>query len=168
MRIWDGVLSQSAMARSVELGPDATAAQLAGVGQISASGDTALAVAPGATFDLSSGVSLSRAVVSGGGRVTGGTLTATGELRAKLGDCLVINGGTFNIDGAKVVFSAEDLATLETSRKSYTLARAANGGRIVGSPLQPATDAQLPTGWHVVATSGSVRLFKGGMSIILR
>ena len=168
VRIWDGVLSQSAMARSVELGPNATAAQLAGVGQISASGDTALAVAPGATFDLSSGVSLSRAVVSGGGRVTGGTLTATGELRAKLGECLVVDGGTFDIYGAKVVFSAEDLATLETSRKSYTLARAANGGRIVGSPLQPATDDALPTGWHVVATSGSVTLFKGGMTLFLR
>ena len=167
VRIWDGVLSESAMARSVELGPDATAAQLAGVGEISASGDTALAVAPGATFDMT-GVSLSRAAVSGGGKVAGGTLTATSELRAKLGDCLVIDGGTFNIDGVKVVFSAEDLTTLETSHKSYTLVRAVNGGRIVGSPLQPATDAQLPTGWHVTATSGSVTLFKGGMSIILR
>ena len=167
VRIWDSVLTQGAMERSVALGPDAAAAQLADVAQLAASDNTSLAVAPGATLDIA-GASVFRTAVSGGGRVTGGTLTATGEFRAKLGECLVVDGGTFNIDGAKVVFSAEDLATLETSRKSYTLARAANGGRIVGSPLQPATDAQLPTGWHVVATSGSVRLFKGGMTLFLR
>jgi len=167
VRIWSGVLSQSAMERSVELGPDATAAQLAGVGEISASGDTLLAVAPGATFDMT-GVSLSRTFVSGGGKVAGGTLMAKGELRAKLGECLVVDGGTFNIDGAKVVFGEEDLAALETSHKAYTLVKAVNGGTIAGSPLQPDTDDALPTGWHVVATSGSVTLFKGGMTLFLR
>ena len=170
VRIWNGVLPQSAMEMSAVLGPDATASQLAGIGQNSANGVIALAVAQGATLDIA-GVSLASAVVSGGGKVAGGTLTAIGELRAKLDECLVIDGGTFNIDGAKVVFDAEDLDTLAASPgKTYVLVKTVNGGTIVGSPLQPATDAALPAGkhWHVVATSGAVTLFKGGMTLFLR
>ena len=170
VRIWNGVLPQSAMEMSAVLGPDATASQLAGIGQNSANGVTALAVAQGATLDMT-GVSLASAVVSGGGKVAGGALTAIGELRAKLGECLVIDGGTFNIDGVKVVFDAEDLDTLAASPgKTYVLVKTVNGGTIVGSPLQPATDAALPAGkhWHVVATSGAVTLFKGGMTLFLR
>ena len=81
---------------------------------------------------------------------------------------IILNGGTFNVEGAKVTFSVEDIASLATTRKTYTLVRAANGGTITGSVLQPDTDAQLPKGWHVTATSSSVTLRKGGFTIRLR
>ena len=140
---------------------------LAAASSTSASADTLISIPSGGTLDIT-GVSLAPAFVSGAGTVQGGTLAATKELCAKLGDCLTVNGGTFNVEGTKVVFSAEDIASLATTRKTYTLVRAANGGSITGSPLQPATDAQLPKGWHVTATSSSVTLRKNGVTIHIR
>lgn len=73
-----------------------------------------------------------------------------------------------SIDGTKVTFSAEDIASLATTRRNYTLVKAANGGTITGNLLQPDTDAALPTGWHVTQTPGSVTLRKSGIAIFLR
>ena len=140
---------------------------LAAASSASASADTLISVSSGGTLDIT-GVSLAPAFVSGAGTVQSGTLTATKELRAKLGDCLTVSGGTFNVEGAKVTFSAEDIASLATTRKTYTLVKVANGGTLTGSVLQPDTDAQLPKGWHVTATSSSVTLRKGGFTIRLR
>ena len=140
---------------------------LAAASSESASADTLISVSRGGTLDIT-GVSLAPAFVSGAGTVQGGTLAATKELRAKLGDCLTISGATFNIDGAKVAFSAEDIASLRTKPKTYTLVKVANGGTIEGNLLQPATDAELPKGWHVIQTPGSVTLRKNGVTIHIR
>ena len=127
-----------------------------------------ISVSRGGTLDIT-GVSLAPAFVSGAGTVQGGTLAASKELRAKLGDCLTISSGaTFNIDGAKVAFSAEDIASLRTKPKTYTLVKVANGGTITGNLLQPATDADLPKSWHVIQTPGSVTLRKNGVTIHIR
>ncbi len=171
VRIWNGVLTADALTLSAQKGPDATAADIADIVAANAVSEAPLRVidiASGGTLDLG-GNTLVQPVVSGGGMVINGTLTATKELRARLGDCLTISSGaTFNIDGVKVTFSAEDMATLAGTSRTYTLVKAASGGTITGSVLQPDTDAQLPKGWHVIQTPGSVTLRKSGMSIHFR
>ena len=171
VRIWNGVLTADALTLSAQKGPDATAVDIADIVAANAVSEAPLRVidiASGGTLDLG-GNTLVQPVVSGGGTVINGTLTASTELRARLGDCLTIgSGATFNIDGVKVTFSAEDIAMLATTRKNYTLVKAANGGTITGSVLQPDTDAQLPKGWHVIQTPDSVKLHKSGMSIHIR
>ena len=128
------------------------------------------------TLELASGTSLSIAsgtlvqpVVICSGTVSGGALKVANELHVRdLGDCLFVNGGTFDIDGAKIVF--DDLTPLATARRSFTLVKAVNGGTITGTPLQPDTDAQLSSypGWRLTAASGSVTLRKDGLTIFLR
>jgi len=171
VRIWNGALSNGEIANSFAKGPDATAADLEAIFAPDGAAPSvvgAVAVAWGGTLDLGRN-DLTREYVSGGGTVINGTLTASKELRAKLGDCLTISSGaTFNIDGAKAAFSAEDIASLATKPKTYTLVKVANGGTIEGSLLQPATDAALPTGWHVIQTSGAVTLRKNGVTIHIR
>ena len=160
VRIWNGALSNGEIADSFAKGPDATAADLEAIFAPDGAAPSvvgAVAVAWGGTLDLG-GNEIEREYVSGGGTVINGTLTASKELRAKLGDCLTISSGaTFNIDGAKAAFSAEDIASLRTKRKTYTLVKVANGGTIEGSLLQPATDAALP-----------VTLRKNGVTIHIR
>ena len=172
VRVWNGALDDTAIALSAQKGPDATADDIA---EIAAATRAALPmmrtmeIASGATLSLGAGNTLEQPVVSGGGMVIGGTLKVTKELRAKLGDCLTIgSGATFDIDGAKVTFSAEDIASLATTRRTYTLVKAANGGTITGNLLQPDTDAALPKGWHVTQTPGFVKLRKNGVSIHFR
>ena len=167
VRVWNGALASAAITSSIAKGPDATAADLEEIVSTEPSVAGAVAVAWGGTLDLG-GNAIEREYVSGGGTVINGTLTASKELRAKLGDCLTISGATFNIDGAKVTFSAEDMATLAGTSRTYTLVKAASGGTITGNLLQPATDAALPKGWHVTQTPGVVTLRKSGMSIHFR
>ena len=170
MRIWNGALSNGEIADSFAKGPNATAADLKAI--FAPDGEApsvagAVAVASDATLDLG-GNALEREYVSGGGMVQNGTLTASKELRAKLGDSLTISRGTFNIDGAKVVFDSEDLATLATMDSTFTLVRTGNNGTITGSLLQPATDDGLPKGWHVKVSPNSVTLRKNGMTLFFR
>ncbi len=171
LRIWNGALANDAIERSFAKGPDATAADIAAI--ITPEGEEpivagSIAVAFGGTLNLG-GNTLEREYVSGGGTVLNGTLTVSKELRAKLGDCLTIgSGATLDIDGVKVTFSEDDIASLASKRKSYTLVKTAANGVIAGSVKQPATDADLPTGWHVIQTSSSVTLRKNGVTIFLR
>ena len=169
VRIWNGVLTADALTLSAQKGPDATAADIADIVAANAVSEAPLRVidiASGGTLDLG-GNTLVQPVVSGGGTVQNGTLTATKELRAKPGDCLTIgSGATFNIDGTKVTFRAEDLARAKPT--TYTLVKAANGGTITGTLLQPDTDAALPKGWHVTQTPGFVKLHKNGVAIFFR
>ena len=170
VRVWSGALDDTAIALSVEKGADATAADIAEIAVATSAASSAvraLKIASGATLSLGAGNTLVQPVVSGGGMVSGGTLKVANELRVTdLNDCITVNGGTFDIDGAMVVF--DDLTPLTSASKSYTLVRAVNGGTITGSPLQPDTDAPLPTGWHVKTTSGSVTLRKDGCAIFIR
>ena len=160
VRIWNGALTADALALSAMKGPDATSADLAEI-----SGCT-LTLESGATLSLGEGNTLVQPVVSGGGTVSGGTLKVANELLVTdLDDSLIVDGGTFDIDGAKVVFSAAALQALAATGRTYTLVSAVNGGTITGSPLQT-TD--LPPGWRVKTTSSSVILRKDGMSIHIR
>ena len=169
VRIWNGVLTADALTLSAQKGPDATAADIADIVAANAGSEAVLRVidiASGGTLDLG-GNTLVQPVVSGGGTVRNGTLTASTELRARPGDCLTISSGaTFNIDGTKVTFNAEDIARAKPT--TYTLVKAANGGTITGNLLQPDTDADLPKGWHVIQTPSSVLLRKNGVTIHIR
>ena len=111
-------------------------------------------VSPVTMDDVTSGFNINKELVA---------FARRGEWRGFTG-----SGATFNIDGMKVAFSAEDIATLEVTGKKYTLAKVANGGTITGNLLQPDTDAALPTGWHVIQTPGSVTLRKNGVTIHIR
>ena len=170
VRVWSGALDDTAIALSVEKGADATAADIAEIAAATSAVSPAvrtLEVASGATLNIGAGNTLVQPVVICSGTVSGGALKVANELRVTdLNDCITVNGGTFDIDGAMVVF--DDLTPLASASKSYTLVKAVNGGTITGSPLQPATDAQLPTGWHVKTTSGSVTLRKDGCAIFIR
>ena len=125
-----------------------------------------LTLESGATLSIGAGNTLVQPVVSGGGTVSGGTLKVANELLVTdLNDCLIVDGGTFDIDGAKVVFSAAARQALATTGRTYILVSAVNGGTITGSPLQP---TGLPPGWRVKTTSSSMILRKDGMSIHIR
>ena len=168
VRIWNGALSADALALSVEKGVDATAAEIADIAANvgNAAALRAIDIASGATLSLGAGNTLVQPVVSGGGTVSGGTLKVANELLVTdLDDCLIVDGGTLDIDGAKVVFSATALQALAATGRTYTLVSAVNGGTITGSPLQT---TGLPPGWRVKTTSSSVILRKDGMSIHIR
>ena len=125
-----------------------------------------LTLESGATLNIGAGNTLVQPVVSGGGTVSGGTLKVANELRiTDLDDCLIVDGGTLDIDGAKVVFSATALQVLAATGRTYTLVSAVNGGTITGSPLQA---IGLPPGSRIKTTSSSVILRKDGMSIHIR
>ena len=168
VRVWAGALSADALALSAQKGADATAEDIADIIAANTAPVTrTLELASGTTLSLGAGNTLVQPVVSGGGMVSGGTLKVANELRVKdLGDCITVSGGMFDIAGAMVVF--DDLTPLASASKSYTLVKAVNGGTITGRPLQPNTDAPLPTGWHVKTTSGSVTLRKDGCAIFIR
>ena len=169
VRVWSGALSADAIALSATKGPDATAADIAEIMAATSAASPALrtlTLESGATLSLGAGNTLTQPVVKGGGTVSGGTLKVANELLVTdLDDCLIVDGGTLDIDGAKVVFSAAALQALAATGRTYTLVSAVNGGTITGSPLQP-TD--LPPGWRVKTTSSSVILRKDGMSIHIR
>ena len=169
VRVWSGALSADAIALSATKGPDATAADIAEIMAATSAASPALrtlTLESGATLSIGTGNTLVQPVVTGGGTVSGGTLKVANELRiTDLTDCLIVDGGTLDIDGAKVVFSAAALQALAATGRTYTLVSAVNGGTITGSPLQP-TD--LPPGWRVKTTSSSVILRKDGMSIHIR
>ncbi|MBO7683594.1 MAG: hypothetical protein J6T51_02585, partial [Kiritimatiellae bacterium] len=166
VRVWRVALDDTAIALSAQKGADATAAEIADIAASvgNAAALCAIDIASGATLSLGAGNTLVQPVVSGGGMVSGGTLKVANELRVTdLNDCITVNGGTFDIDGAMVVF--DDLTPLTSASKSYTLVRAVNGGTITGSPLQP-TD--LPPGWKIFISSNDVTIKKVGFSIRVR
>ena len=161
-------MSDEAIALSATKGPDATAADIAEIVAASPAGRT-LTLESGATLSIGAGNTLTQPVVTGGGTVSGGTLKVANELLVTdLDDCLIVDGGALDIDGAKVVFSAAALQALAATGRTYTLVSAVNSGTITGSLLQPATNEGLPTGWRVKTTSGSVILRKDGTSIHIR
>ena len=173
VRVWSGVLDETAIALSAEKGPDATAADLAEIAEDIVAATSAaspavrtLTLESGATLAVGAGNTLTQPVVTGSGTVSGGTLKVANELRiTDLTDCLIVDGGTLDIDGAKVVFSAAALQALAATGRTYTLVSAVNGGTITGSPLQT---TGLPPGWRVKTTSSSMILRKDGMSIHIR
>ena len=171
VRVWNVALDETAIALSVEKGVDATAAEIADIAANvgNAAALRAIDIASGATLSIGAGNTLVQPVVSGGGTVSGGTLKVANELLVTdLDDCLIVDGGTFDIDGVKVVLGAGAREALATTGRARTLVSAVNGGTITGSPLQPATDADLPPGWHVKTTTGSVTLRKDSLTIFLR
>ena len=168
VRVWSVALDDTAIALSVEKGVDATAAEIADIAANvgNAAALRAIDIASGATLSIGAGNTLVQPVVTGGGTVSGGTLKVANELLVTdLDDCLIVDGGTFDIDGAKVVFSAAARQALAATGRTYTLVSAVNGGTITGSPLQA---IGLPPGWRVKTTSSSMILRKDGMSIHIR
>ena len=168
VRVWSVARDDTAIALSVEKGVDATAAEIADIAANvgNAAALRAIDIASGATLSIGAGNTLVQPVVTGGGTVSGGTLKVANELLVTdLDDCLIVDGGTFDIDGAKVVFSDAALQALAATGRTYTLVSAVNGGTITGSPLQA---IGLPPGWRVKTTSSSMILRKDGMSIHIR
>lgn len=168
VRVWSVALDDTAIALSVEKGVDATAAEIADIAANvgNAAALRAIDIASGATLSLGAGNTLVQPVVTGGGTVSGGTLKVANELLVTdLNDCLIVDGGTLDIDGAKVVFSSAALQALAATGRTYTLVSAVNGGTITGSPLQA---TGLPPGWRVKTISSSVILRKGAMTIFIR
>ena len=165
VRIWNGALSDEAIALSATKGPDATAADIAEIVAASPAGRT-LTLETGATLSIGAGNTLVQPVVSGGGTVSGGTLKVANELLVTdLDDSLIVDGGTFDIDGAKVVFSTAALQALAATGGTYTLVSAVNGGTITGSPLQT---TGLPPSWKIFISSNDVTIKKVGFSIYVR
>jgi hypothetical protein len=168
VRVWSVALDETAIALSVEKGVDATAAEIADIAANvgNAAALRAIDIASGATLSIGAGNTLVQPVVSGGGTVSGGTLKVANELLVMdLNDCLIVDGGTLDIDGAKVVFSDAVRQALATTGRTYTLVSAVNGGTIKGSPFQA---TGLPPGWRIFTSSTGVKIQKVGFSIILR
>ena len=158
VRIWNGALTDDAIALSAQKGPDATAADLAEI--VAASPAARTLTLAGGTLDLGGNTLTQPNLMGNGGTVRNGTLTVTDTIRINVGDSIFASG-TIDLTNAKVeLFDPENLTTgfyFIKAAPSATLS-------IVGKP--EATN--LPTGWQISVTSSGAKIQKVGFSIFLR
>ena len=167
VRVWNGALSDAAIAFSATKGPDATAMDIAEI-----------AAASGRTLEFTGGTlalngnTLRQPIVKGGaGTLTtgAGSLAVTDSLVVNLADsiagrCIRANGA-IDFTGARLVI--EDPELLETHRGAIYFIRATQGGSVsfTGS-LEPASP--LPAGWSISLTSTGAKLQKSGLALYLK
>jgi hypothetical protein len=159
------VLNEAALTLSAQMGPDATAADLAAV--VAKNGEAApaertLELNSAATLEIASGTTVSQPVVKGNGTVSGGTLKVSDSLVVKAGETLLASG-TVDLTDAKVVLSdPENLERLGP----FTFLKAPSGQtlNIVGTPEV----VGVPSGWELSVRGDSARIAKKGFVIIVR
>lgn len=165
VRVWMGVLNETALTLSAQKGPDATAADLAAV--VAKNGESApaertLELNSAATLEIASGTTFTQPVVKGNGTVSGGTLKVADSLVVKCGETLLASG-TIDLTDTKVVLS--DPANLEsTGSFKFLKAPAGQTLTIVGTP----TAVGLPKGWMLRINGDSARISKGGFVILVK
>ena len=159
VRIWNGALSDEAIALSAQKGPDATATDLAEIVAASPAART-LTLETGATLSIGTGNTLTQPVVKGSGTVAGGTLVVSDKMLVTCGETLTASG-TIDLTNAKV-----ELVDPENLTTGFFFIKAAPSATlsILGKP--EATN--LPTGWRIVVSSSGAKIQKVGFSIFLR
>lgn len=159
VRIWNGILSDAAIALSYAKGPDATTADLAEV--VAASDATrTIEVATEGTLDL--GVhTLRQPIVAGAGTVMG-SLVVTDRILARCGETLKASG-TIDLTNAKV--ELVDRENFEPTDSFSFLEAAPNDSlAIVGCPAA----VNLPRGWIVAVRGDSAAITRNGLTLYLR
>jgi hypothetical protein len=159
VRIWNGILSDAAIALSYAKGPDATTADLAEV--VAASDATrTIEVATEGTLDL--GVhTLRQPIVAGAGTVMG-SLVVTDRILARCGETLKASG-TIDLANAKV--ELDDHENFEPTGSFNFLEAAPNDSlAIVGCPAA----VNLPRGWIVAVRGDSAAITRNGLTLYLR
>ena len=161
VRVWNGALSDEAIALSAAKGPDATAADIA---EIAASGTTVsrtLTVASGATLDVGAGNTLRQPVVNANGTLSSGNLVVTERVNATVGERMTVaSGATLDLTGAEIVVTNPEALT----RDGFTLAVSPSGGIVPAAPRKLTGDL---SGYRLFTTSTSARIGKSGLVIFV-
>jgi len=160
VRVWNGALSDEAIALSAAKGPDATAADIA---EIAASGTTVsrtLTVASGATLDVGAGNTLRQPVVNANGTLASGNLVVTERVNATVGETMTVaSGATLDLSDAEIVVTNPEALT----RDGFTLAVSPSGGIVPAAPRKLSGPLD---GYSLFLSSTSARIGKSGLIII--
>lgn len=156
VRVWNCILSDDALAKSVEYGPDATTAQLATLT------GTSLEVAEGAAFDLG-GNSLSVPVLAPGGTLQNGGLTVTKRLKLTTGQTMTVaSGATLDLTGVTDISltNPEDLPP-----GGWTFATSPSGGITAAEEIPLSGDL---AGYCLYLNGKTAKIGRQGLIIIFR
>ena len=162
MRIWNGALSEDAIALSYAKGADATTEDIAAIVAKNAENvtvDRTLDLA-GGTLDLGGNTLTQPNLMGNGGAVRNGTLVVSGTVRLHVGDCITASG-TIDLTDANVeIVDVENLST-----PFWFIKPAENGTlTVVGTPEA----VNLPSGWKISASSSGAKVQKVGFTIYVR
>ena len=161
VRVWNGTLSDEAIALSAAKGPDATAEDIA---EIAASGTTvtrSLTIAAGATLDVGAGNTLRQSVLNAGGTLAGGNLVVTERVNATVGETMTVaSGATLDLSDAEIVVTNPEALT----RDGFTLAVSPSGGIV---PAAPRKLSGPLAGYSLFLSSNKARIGKSGLVIFV-
>lgn len=162
VRVWNGALSDEAIALSAAKGPDATAEDIAEIAASGTSVSRTLAIAPGASFDAGAGNTLRQSVLDAGGTLVGGSLVVTERVNATIGAPMTVaSGATLDLTGAEIALSNPEALT----RNGFVLARSPSSG------IVPAASRKLAgalAGYRLFLTPTKVHIGKAGFMIIVK
>ena len=160
VRIWNGALSDEAIALSYAKGANATTADIAEIVAVDAANVSRTLDLSGGTLDLGGNTLTQPNLTCNGGTVRNGTLTVTDTILLNVGDSITASG-TIDLTDAKV-----QLVDPENLTDGFYFIKPAAYAPLsfVGKP----TAENLPTGWQLSVTSNGAKVQKVGFSIYLR
>ena len=162
VRVWNGALSDEAIALSAAKGPDATAEDIAEIAASGTSVSRTLAIAPGASFDVGAGNTLRQTVLNAGGTLAGGSLVVTERVNATIGAPMTVaSGATLDLTGAEVVLANPEALT----QGGFVLAMSPSGGIV---PAAPRKLAGALAGYRLFLSPTKARIGKAGFMIIVK
>ena len=162
VRVWNGALSDEAIALSAAKGPDATAADIA---EIAASGTTVsrtLTVASGATLDVGAGNTLRQSVLNAGGTLANGRLEVAKGLVVTPGQTMTVASGA-TLDLSAVTEVALKDASAAVPAGGWVIATSSSGGIVFGTSELKLTGAL--SGYTLFITPTQARIGKVGLTL---
>ena len=165
VRVWNGTLSDEAIALSVEKGPDATAediAEIAAAATDDAVWTRTLSVASGASFDAGAGNTLRQPILDAGGTLAGGSLVVTKRVNATVGETMVVaSGATLDLTGAEIAVTNPEALT----KVGCVFASSSEGGIVAASPRKLGGTL---AGYTLYLTPTKARIGKPGFMLVVR
>ncbi|MBP5509318.1 MAG: hypothetical protein J6Z49_00195, partial [Kiritimatiellae bacterium] len=160
VRIWNGALSDEAIALSYAKGADATTADIAEIVAVDAANVSRTLDLSGGTLDLGGNTLTQPNLTGNGGMVRNGTLTVTDTIRLNVGDSITASG-TIDLTNAKV-----QLVDPENLTDGFSFIKSAPNATLTLIGMPEFLDA--PKGWMVSVSSSGARIQKVGFAIIVR
>ena len=162
VRVWNGALSDEAIALSAAKGPDATAEDIAEIAASGTSVSRTLAIASGASFDVGADNTLRQSVLNAGGTLAGGSLVVTERVNATVGETMTVaSGATLDLTGAEIALVNPEALT----RDGFMLAMSPSGGIV---PAAPRKLTGTLTGYRLFLTPTKARIGKAGFMVIVK
>ena len=162
VRVWNGTLSDEAIALSAAKGPDATAEDIAEIAASGTSVSRTLTIAPGASLDVGAGNTLRQSVLNAGGTLAGGSLVVTERVNATVGETMTVaSGATLDLTGAEVALANSEALT----QGGFMLATSPSGGIVPAAPRRLGGEL---SGYRLFLSPTSARIGKPGLIIMIQ